>query len=126
MGIAVLVSLILGLIIGNLGIKNLVRRARPSWIDPGVALLIPNPADYSFMSGHTLASFESAVSIFLYDKRWGILALCLAFLIAFSRLYHFVHFPTDVLAGAILGTVIALAVDQLLTRYYDHHKKLEL
>lgn len=116
-GLAVLLSLAAGFLIGNLALKNLVARPRPCWIDPGVALLVNNPSDYSFPSGHTLASFESAFSILLVNRRWGLAALCPALLISFSRLYLFVHFPTDVLAGAVLGIAIALAVKCLLDRY---------
>lgn len=110
MGFCVLLSLAGGLLIGNILLKNLVARDRPCWIDPTVQLLIENPGDFSFPSGHTMASFEAAVSIFLYNRRWGAAALVLAALIAFSRLYLFVHFPSDVLTGLVLGVVIALAV----------------
>ena len=64
--------------------------------------------DFSFPSGHTIASFEGAVSIFIYNKKWGIPALILAFLIAFSRLYLCFHYPTDVLVAAILGIAFAI------------------
>lgn len=110
MGLSMLVSIVIGAVIGNLVLKNLIARERPCWIDSQVLLLIENPKDYSFPSGHTLVSFEGAVSILLKNKKRGIAALALAILIAFSRLYLFVHFPTDVLAGAALGTVIAVLV----------------
>lgn len=110
LGFCVLLSLVGGLLIGNILLKNLVARDRPCWIDPTVQLLIANPKDFSFPSGHTLASFEGAVSIFLYNRRWGTAALVLAAVIAFSRLYLFVHFPTDVLTGLALGIAIAVAV----------------
>ncbi len=109
-GIFMLVSMLVGLIIGNGIIKNLVARQRPCWIDETINLLILNPHDFSFPSGHTLASFEAAITIFLFNKKWGIPAIILAILIGFSRLYLFVHFPTDVLGGAILGTIIAITV----------------
>jgi undecaprenyl-diphosphatase len=73
-----------------------------------VQLLISAPHDYSFPSGHTLASFEGAGAIFFCNKKYGIPALVLAALIAFSRLYLYVHYVTDVLVGAILGFVFAL------------------
>lgn len=116
-GFSVLLSLIAGLIIGNLILKNLIARDRPCWLDPTIQLLVESPRDYSFPSGHTLASFESAVSILLYHRNWGIAALCLASLIAFSRLYLFVHFPTDVLTGLILGTIIAIFVHKLIEKH---------
>ena len=65
MGFCVLLSLAGGLLIGNILLKNLVARERPCWIDPAVQLLIENPGDFSFPSGHTMASFEAAVSILL-------------------------------------------------------------
>lgn len=119
LGVCVLLSLGVGLLSGNLLIKNLVERSRPCWIDPSVPLLIPNPRDFSFPSGHTLASFEAAVSIWLFNRKWGGAALILAVLIAFSRLYLFVHFPTDVLAGMVLGTAIAFGVHYIVKRAYE-------
>ena len=103
-------ALLLSVLMINLILKNLVSRARPCWIDTDVILLLKNPKDYSFPSGHASASFATAVSILQYAKyrRQGIAALILATLIAFSRMYFFVHFPTDVLAGAILGVLEAL------------------
>lgn len=115
-GFSVLLSLLCGFLIGNLFLKNIIARDRPCWIDKSIILLIDSPKDYSFPSGHTLASFEAAVSILLYNKKWGIAALILAALIAVSRLYLFVHFPTDVLGGMLLGTLIAVAVHKLLCR----------
>jgi len=115
-GFLMLISMLLGLIIGNGFLKNIIARDRPCWIDPNIPLLIPNPHDYSFPSGHTLASFEAAVMIFLHNKKWGIVSLIAAVLIAFSRMYLFVHFPTDILGGIILGTLISIAV------YYGFEK----
>lgn len=109
-GIFMLISMSLGLLIGNGLLKNIIARDRPCWIDNTVNLLISNPKDFSFPSGHTLASFEAAVTIFLFNKKIGIPVILLATLIGISRLYLFVHFPTDVLGGAILGTVIAVSV----------------
>ena len=80
------------------GLKNWVNEPRP------------DGAPYSFPSGHSLASFEGAVSILLYHKKWGIAAVVLAALIACSRLYLFVHFPSDVVAGSLLGILIAAVV----------------
>ena len=110
MGICMLVSIAAGFLIGNVVLKNLIARERPCWIDPAVQLLVQIPLDYSFPSGHTLVSFEGAVTIFLFNRKWGIPALMLAVLIGFSRMYLFVHFPTDVLAGMALGIMIAWCV----------------
>ena len=117
MGAAVLLSLAAGGLIGNVFIKNIVMRDRPCWIDGSVLLLIHSPEDYSFPSGHTLASFETAVSVFLYNRKWGVPALILAALIALSRLYLFVHFPTDVLSGMALGIFIGWYVHRTIEKY---------
>lgn len=116
-GAAVLISLAAGAIIANVFVKNIVMRDRPNWLDPNIILLIHNPEDYSFPSGHTLAAFETAVSILLYHKKWGIPAMVLASLIALSRLYLFVHFPTDVLSAMALGIFIAWYVHRTLEKY---------
>lgn len=109
-GICMLISMGIGLIIGNGILKNVIARNRPCWIDTQIHLLIPNPKDFSFPSGHTLASFEAAITIFLFNKKYGVLAILLALSIAFSRMYLFVHFPTDILGGAILGSSISIFV----------------
>lgn len=97
-------------VIGNLLLKNLVARSRPCWINDTVSLLIAVPTDYSFPSGHTMSSFAAAAVIMHTNKKWGIAAYILAFLIAFSRLYLYVHFPTDIIAGVLIGTLIGFAV----------------
>ena len=104
-GVTMMLALVFSLVMCNGFMKNLVARDRPCWIDPTVQLLIKIPSDFSFPSGHTSASFAAAVAIFMYHKREGIAALILASLIAVSRLYLFVHFPTDVLTSLILGSL---------------------
>ena len=107
-GAAVLGGLAGGLLIGNGLLKNLVARPRPCWINPDVSLLVAMPKDYSFPSGHTLHCFIAATVLMCYDRRLGIPALGMALLVSFSRLYLYVHFPSDILAGALLGTGIGL------------------
>ena len=107
LGITVLLGLVFGLVIGNLTLKNLVARPRPCAVNTAVELLIPFPSEYSFPSGHTLSSFIAATCIFLKSKKLGIWAYILASFIAFSRLYVYVHFPTDILGGVLLGIAIA-------------------
>lgn len=109
-GILIIIALILGLIVGNILLKNIIARPRPFSVDKTINLLIQMPTDYSFPSGHTMASFEAAVIIFLHNKKWGIPVLILALLIGFSRMYLFVHYPSDVVFGAILGSLIAIIV----------------
>ncbi len=109
LGVTVLLSIGLGFVTGNLVLKNVFARSRPCWIRQDAAFLVPVPGDYSFPSGHTLVSFEGAVSIWRHNRRWGAAALGAAVLIAFSRMYLFVHFPTDILGGAVLGVINAWA-----------------
>ena len=107
-GLVILFAMSLGFLLGNMALKNLIQRSRPCWEDPSISLLISNPHDFSFPSGHTLHSFAAAFSIFLSHKKAGIISLLLASLIAFSRLYLFVHYPTDILGGLVLGLLLAL------------------
>lgn len=97
-------------------LKNTVQRSRPCWIDPTIQMLVRVPKDYSFPSGHSAASFSAAVSIFLYKKKWGTAAIVLAALIAISRMYLFVHFPTDVLVGTLIGIAMALLFGYLVKK----------
>ena len=117
-GITLSAGLFGSLLICNLLLKNLVARPRPFWIREGMELLVKAPADYSFPSGHTMVSVIAAVILFRYDKRAGIPALILAAAVAFSRLYLYVHFPSDVLAGAILGILTAFAVIAVTDRIF--------
>ncbi len=115
-GMKMLIGMMAGLIIGNLLLKNLIARERPCWIDTELQMLIPVPHDYSFPSGHTTASVISAVMLMQETKKLGIPACILASLIAFSRMYLFVHFPTDILGGLILGLIIGLSVNYIWNR----------
>ena len=103
----------------NLILKNIVARIRPYEVVNGLNLLIQKQVDLSFPSGPTGASFAAAVTIYkcLNKKRYGIIALILAFLIGFSRLYVGVHYPTDVLTGLFTGTLISILVVATNKRY---------
>lgn len=105
MGITMGVSLILGLVLCNLTLKPLIARTRPYVEDPSLLLIIPPESDFSFPSGHTVCSIEAAVAIYINNKKMGIAALVLACIIAFSRLYLTVHYPSDVIFGVLLGIV---------------------
>ncbi|MBO5763262.1 MAG: phosphatase PAP2 family protein, partial [Lentisphaeria bacterium] len=70
---------------------------------PTIELLVKSPSSFSFPSGHTFAGFASAVTVFLNHKKEGAAAIVLASLIAFSRMYIFVHFPTDILGGILFS-----------------------
>ena len=117
-GIDMLIGMLIGLIVGNLILKNLVARSRPCWINTDLpAMLISIPQDYSFPSGHTLSSTIASLVLLRHDKRIGIPAAVLAVLIAFSRMYLFVHFPTDILGGLLLGLPIGGGTPLLTERF---------
>lgn len=115
-GIMLAVGLLTGLIIGNGVLKNLFARSRPCWLRPEVQLLIESPKDFSFPSGHTLSSFISAFILLFTGSRLRYPALIAASVIAFTRLYLYVHFPSDILCGIILAFIIAAAVYTVFKR----------
>lgn len=109
-GAALSTGLIACLVLGNLVLKPLVARVRPFDIVEGIELLIATPLDFSFPSGHTYSSVIGASVLTMTDKRFGYVAIPLAVLIAFSRLYLYVHYPTDVLGGIVLGGIISVGL----------------
>lgn len=116
------VAMVLGLLVGNVTLKPLVGRIRPYDIKPVADLLVEKLSDFSFPSGHTLVCFEAATVLMIRARKpWGIAALVAAFLVAFSRLYLYVHYPTDVLAGMLLGTLFGFCgvwiVDGVVRRW---------
>lgn len=111
-GIMSLTALLFSFLVNNLMLKNLVGRVRPYEVVEGLVPLIPRPWDYSFPSGHTGSSFASAWVFFRKLPRWaGISLLVLAGLIGLSRLYLGVHYPTDVLFGALSGILCGYAAE---------------
>ncbi len=114
MGWQILLSMLLTFIFGNLILKNIFARPRPFMVEGHEYmlgnLLIPKPGEYSFPSGHTMNGFTAAFTMFLNNKKLGIPALVLASVIAFSRMYHFVHYPTDILGGIAVGMTMAWLV----------------
>ena len=111
-GLSMGISLLIGLLVCNVTLKPLVGRIRPydyqmQHFQKEIILLVEGLHDYSFPSGHTIASFEAATALLIGNKKLGIPAMILAVLIAFSRLYLYVHYPTDVLASIVLGIGIA-------------------
>ena len=106
-------ALLMGLVICNMILKPIVARPRPydlqmTLYGREILLLIGRQSDFSFPSGHTIASFEACTVLMLSDKRLGIPATILAILIAFSRLYLYVHYPTDVIFSLLAGTLFGI------------------
>lgn len=108
-GIAVLASLALEVVLNERIIKHIVKRPRPFTLHPWVDTVVHQPSSWSFASGHSCSSFAAATAIFCFDKRLGAAAYAIAALIAFSRNYFYIHYPTDVLCGALLGVLIGAA-----------------
>ena len=111
-GIGMIIALLMGLLVCNVTLKPLVARIRPYDLQEQefgifINLLIERQHDFSFPSGHTIASFEAAVVLLKNSKKMGIPALILAILVSFSRLYLYVHYPSDVIVSVILGTLFA-------------------
>ena len=127
-GLGMGAALVMGLLICNCMLKPLTARIRPydyQWEHFGIQikLLIEAQHDFSFPSGHTIASFEAATVILLHNKKFGIPAMVLACLIAFSRLYLYVHYPTDVIVSVILGIGLAFLGKFLVQKGYDLYEK---
>ena len=122
-GMVLLAALLADLLICNVILKPTIQRIRPFDVITDIELLVKRPLDYSFPSGHTAASFTSVMALYLAgEKKLWISALVLAVLIAFSRLYLYVHYPTDVLGGMIIG-VISGALGYWLVQKAEESKK---
>lgn len=104
-GFITLAALLLSAILGEGILKHMVQRMRPSTDIPAVNLLIAKPLSFSFPSGHAASSFAAAGVLAKYFKDYALEVYTMAALIAFSRLYLYVHYPSDVAAGIILGLI---------------------
>lgn len=115
-GIMSAVALLGSLIINNNIIKNLVQRPRPFVTFTDLEIIIPTPSEFSFPSGHTSSSFAAAAVFYRFlPKKLGIPAVVLAGLIGFSRLYIGVHYPTDVIAGVVMGIFLSYLSEFLVS-----------
>lgn len=127
-GFSMGLALLMGVIVGNGILKNVIARPRPYDLDPTLSHRLAwgeMTTDFSFPSGHTLASFEAATALFLHHRKWGIAALVLAFFVSVSRLFLLVHYPSDLVAGAVLGILFALIATKivgLLWKKYENRK----
>ncbi|SKA73760.1 undecaprenyl-diphosphatase [Clostridium sp. USBA 49] len=117
-GFMALLALVLSTILGEGILKHVIQRVRPSADIPAAKLLITKPLSYSFPSGHTTSSFAVAGVLSKYFKKYSIGFFSLAAIIAFSRLYLYVHYPTDVIAGIILGLLCSKIVMIIMGKNY--------
>lgn len=123
--ISIIMALSMGVncLIVEVGLKNIFMRTRPFTIEPEFTAFLNSvgyipPMSSSFPSGHASTSIAVAMTLFLYNKKWGIPSVILAILIALSRAFLCVHFPTDILYGLMIGIVVAFVV------YYYSEKLL--
>ena len=131
LGLCAVLAMIFSLIVCNGILKNVFQRVRPyAEVDgikviPGLSLLpgVEEAWDYSFPSGHTSYSFSTSVAIFAAsEKKHKIITVWLvvfAALVGFSRLYVGIHYPTDVIAAALIATGMACLAAFLGTKLYD-------
>lgn len=123
-GVTMLTALALDVLLCNVMLKPLVGRMRPFTVNTGVELLINAPKDFSFPSGHTAASFAAAFALLFVKNKLWIPSMILASLIAFSRLYLYVHYPTDVLAGILLGLIVSVTANVICRLAEPHIRKI--
>ena len=107
-GYLILVAQICGAIVGNVFLKHVFARPRPCWANTDISLLIKLPKDYSFPSGHTLSSVTATIILIHTNAILGISAIMVCLAIIFSRMYLYVHYPSDILGGVALGIIISL------------------
>lgn len=123
-GAVLAAALCVDLILCNGILKNLFGRTRPFDVNPSISLLVARPEDFSFPSGHTAASFAAAAALwFAGEKRLWKPALALAILIAFSRLYLYVHYPTDILGGVLVGIFAGYAGWRIVSEIFSRKPK---
>lgn len=127
-GFAVMGATLSVMLFGELIIKHLVARPRPFVINGAIELIVKAPSGFSFPSSHTATCFAMATAIYLFHKRLGIIAYIYAALVAFSRMYLYVHYPSDIIGGIALGIgcgIGAVALVKLIYRKIDKHKELK-
>lgn len=119
-GLSAACALTLDLISCNMVLKPLIGRVRPFVLRPDLPLLVPPPGDASFPSGHTAAAFAVVFALKTAGSPLWRPALALAAVTALSRLYLYVHWPTDILGGILLGAAVGWAgaklAEALLTK----------
>ncbi len=126
-GLILIAAICIDVVLCNGILKNLIARIRPCDINTAVQLLVARPLDYSFPSGHTAASFAAVSALFFCKERKIMVpALVLACLMAFSRLYLYVHYPTDILGGILVGTISGWLAYIVVEKKLSHQKNIKI
>lgn len=120
------VALVLYMAAGHFFLKPLFARPRPCDLNTSITMLVARPHGHSFPSGHTASGVAAAYALWLQNRKLGAPALVLAAFIAFTRLYLYVHFPTDILGGAVLGIALGTAASAFANYMANHKKKQQI
>ena len=123
-GFTCILALLLSLLFTDLSIKQLVQRQRPIIRYPIENSIIAIPTSYSFPSGHTSSSFAAAWVLYRQMDKYKLTFLVLAGLIAFSRMYLYVHYLSDVIAGVLVGIISATLAIIIINKAYEKKKKM--
>lgn len=126
LGICAGLAMLMGIFVGNFIIKKAVGRIRPYEFNKAAKLIVGKERDLSFPSGHAMACFALATSVFLKHKKAGVICYVAAVLMAFSRIYLYLHYPSDVLVGVILGIISAFAANFIVEKISKKYPKLKL
>lgn len=122
-GLAMALALGLYMLAGHCALKPLFARPRPCDVNTAITILVKRPHGHSFPSGHTASAFAAAFALWLQNRKLGVPALVLAAFIAFTRLYLYVHFPTDVLGGLVLGLALGALALWIVDKLANKSKK---
>ena len=122
-GLSAAAAFLLEFIFVNLTLKPIVKRTRPCYANTSrvIDTIITVPYDYSFPSGHSAAGFVVSTVIAKHNLKYGIISLATSVIIAFSRLYFYVHYPTDVMAGAMIGVLCGFFMDKVVMNAFKKH-----
>ncbi|WP_297520712.1 phosphatase PAP2 family protein [uncultured Clostridium sp.] len=124
-GILIYLSQLLNIIVITI-LKDLIQRPRPFLTLTNLHPLISLPTSYSFPSGHASSAFAGALIIAYMLKKWAIPAYITAILIAFSRVYVGVHYPSDIIIGSILGTISSVIIIVFYKKFLSKKHKIFL
>lgn len=118
-GMTLIIAMLIAFLLSSVGLKKLFARVRPCNVNLAVDMLVARPHSFSFPSGHTTQAFAMFMSMYFAKmKKLFVVTACIGLVICFSRMYLYVHFPTDILGGAIVGTLSAYAAWKIVQGFY--------